>query len=167
MGRKLIDKFFNDYIQLYPDIGIYSNIPNCRKDIFTNYLSTEFRQNEKKLYQKYLTLTKRTKNKYNETLQYNLEHDIKATQYPSHLLPIGSFDNPILMFIVETQSPYYPLKTSKDAKELFQRFESFPIFINTCIENMKIGIKKSITQPTIIMKTVLSQLHTIQKNNNY
>lgn len=130
--------FFNELMILNPSIAYEFNIIRKLKS-YENYLDCN-----------YINKINELLNKYKNSNNYDLRNAVrlelkKKLIFNENLIPLKSFENPILNF-------EYEFNNNKLIKHDFDNF------VENCINNMREGIKKKITIPKIICKKLINQL---------
>lgn len=94
-----------------------------------------------------------------EIMIYDLENSIEGTSFPSHLMPINQFSSiPALMGVLGSGSSAQPFATAQDYDRFLKRIDDYVVWVNQAIENMRVGAKKNLTYPRLLMQKVLPQL---------
>lgn len=145
------EEYFKDILKLNPSTEYYLNITKKLKH-YENIYDTKYINENLNILKKY----KNTKNKILKNIidnEFNYIHNIfNIVKY----IPLVSFDNDIINFEYE----------NKDNKYKKQRQIEFNEYIETCIINMKEGIKKNITIPKIICKKLIKDLYKYRNKYN-
>jgi uncharacterized protein (DUF885 family) len=99
-----------------------------------------------------------------EVLQYELQNNLNALAFPSHLMPINQFWSFTLEFPqLGSGKGNHPFKTTKDYADFLDRMSQFDVWVDTAIANMREGMNKGYTLPKVLAKKVVPQLENIVK----
>ena len=151
-----LEDYFNDIIKLNPtfafNIGIKSDYIYSH---YENTYSDEYINKFKKILHKY-------KNTKDISLNYCINNNLQILKYPFHLLPLYSFENPIINFDYANKELY-----PKNIEFLKSRIKDFDDIVDTYIMRMSEGIKKNITIPKIICKKIIKDLSKPEYKKRY
>ena len=168
------NNYFKEYISLFPSANDILDIQKYRylKNQFENSISSDHRKLQQKLYTKYLKKKRTKKNKKISTIQqifiYNLKSNLDFLRYNFHLIPLNHSDSIISHYCeMASGNSLYKFNTKLDYTNFIKKTEYFCIYLDQCIVNMEIGIKKKITIPKIIAKLLINQIKEIIKNKSY
>ncbi|SHN43162.1 Uncharacterized conserved protein, DUF885 familyt [Duganella sacchari] len=93
-----------------------------------------------------------------DILQYELHGLIAMERFPEHLLPISQMDSmPVTLANYAGGEGSQPLGTVKEYEAYLSRISQLPAWIDQAIANMRVGMKKGVTQPQAIMISALPQ----------
>ena len=93
-----------------------------------------------------------------DILQYELHGLIAMERFPEHLLPISQMDSmPVTLANYAGGEGSQPLGTVKEYDAYLSRISQLPAWIDQAIANMRVGMKKGVTQPQAIMISALPQ----------
>lgn len=97
---------------------------------------------------------------------YDLERNIEAAEYPSHLMPINQFySTPNYFAQLGSGGSVHPFRTVKNYEDFLKRVDGFVAWVDQAIVNMNAGIEKNYRQPRILMERVVPQLeaHIVER----
>ena len=172
MNKKLYDDYFDEIMNLNPSLNDSFQIEKYKhlNKHFENYISEEHIKKEKKLYEKYLAKINSLKklSLYDSVLKYQCVKGLNFLKYDYHLLPLEQENNVISFFCeMANGTSLYVFKTIKDYENFINKTQEFLLFLDTCIENMTIGMNKNVVLPIHICKLLLKQLNLIKKEKPY
>ena len=162
---KFLDRYYADYLKLNPleATQIGDNRFNDRLPID---ISEAYREEARTFYQHYLDSLK-TFERDALTEQQQISMDIlerEATlalerlDFPEHLMPVQQFWGLTLtMPLIGSGKSYQPFRTVKDYEDFLSRIDTFSIWIDTAIVNMRKGLDRGYTYPRVLMERVLPQ----------
>jgi uncharacterized protein (DUF885 family) len=163
--NKIFEEYFEELIRLFP---IYASYIGDKRydDKFANDISEEHRDQQKELFDKYLSQI----SGMNRDLlfgQDRLSYDIfkrdmvlglEGFQFNDHLIPVNQFHStPTFFAELGSGGSLHPFKTVKDYDNFLERVKGFRIWVDTAIGNMRKGIELGIVQPRILMEKTLPQ----------
>lgn len=154
----LLASYFQDILDLYPSFGSFLGFRKY-DGLYENTLSKEHLKSLRAIEAKYrrMLMTVKQSSTNVDILQWVLD-DLKAgLTMPFDLLPITSFDNPLVDFTFQNRA-LYKLETDLDLKNLIQRHKSFAQFVLCAIRNMRKGMRNQIVLPRIICEKALVSL---------
>ena len=160
-----LELYFNDLLELNPSLASFLGKREYDND-YENPLSSEYKKNIKKIISKYKNVPVKTLD--DEVLSYIIEEDIAQNKVKNiDLLPsLYSFENGILYF-TDTNKKVYPLKTSQDFENLVKRHKKFMKFIDSCIKQMKEGMKCGVVLSKFICKRMIKLLDKFYNDKSY
>lgn len=170
--NKLYEKYFDELINLNPSINDYLGIEKYShlKNLYENTIHPEHIKKSKEFYKKYLKLLNKKEklNHYDRVLKLSIKINLDYYNYNFDYLPLDHENNPIAFFCESSSGKlYYTFKTHSDYYKFIEKTKYFSEYILTCIENMKLGIKKKIVLPKILAKKLLEQIKDIIKKKPY
>ena len=170
--RKLYQDYFHEYMLLFPTLNDYLDLDKYAylKSKYENNISETHLELQQKLYTKYLTKINKIKNKshYDLVLKYILESYLEALNYDFHLIPLNHSDNIITYYVEMAEgNSLYKFNNNDDYIKFLEKTKEFLIWIDTSIDNMKLGIKKQIVLPKTITKLLINQLKDVVKSKSY
>lgn len=162
---KFTDQYYEDYLKLDPleATRIGDNRYNDRLPI---HISEKHRQALRSFYQHYRdSLADFDRSEL--TLQQQISYDIleretalqlELLEFPGHLMPVQQFSGMTLtMPLIGSGQSFQPFKTAKDYEDFLKRIDSFAIWVDTAVVNMRKGLAHGYTYPKILMERVLPQ----------
>ncbi|MBV7539122.1 DUF885 domain-containing protein [Duganella sp. sic0402] len=97
-----------------------------------------------------------------DILKYELNGLIAMERFPEHLLPINQMDSvPVTLANYAGGEASQPIGTVKEYDAYLSRLAQMPAWIDQAISNMRLGVKKGITQPKAIMVSGLPQFQKL------
>jgi uncharacterized protein (DUF885 family) len=95
-----------------------------------------------------------------EIFEYDLRHLIGSFDYPWHLLPIDQVGSslPSRFAIMGAARGVHPFRTVRNYEDFLKRIDGFVVWVDTAIDNMRIGMARGVTQPRDLMLKVVPQL---------
>ncbi len=174
-SRKL-DSLFTSYweerMQLFP-LEATATGDNRYNDQLPVTISESYREKIHHFYTKYLTQLRDVGEDVSaeekiskELLEYELQLNLDALHFPSHLMPINQFWSFTLEFPqLGSGSGNQPFKTVKDYENFLARIQLFPAWADTAIANMQKGMKQGYTLPKPLARKVIPQLKGVVADN--
>ena len=151
-----LEKYFNDMLILNPSNAFYLGFKNKNTlEHIENPFDCNYKIQLNDIVEKYLKTD-------NEILQYIIKNLKICRKCNFGYTPIYSFGNFILNF-EHVNKTLYP----KNNIQYELRKKDFDNIIESCIYNMRKGIKKNITLPRIICKKVIKQLENTKYKKLY
>jgi uncharacterized protein (DUF885 family) len=145
----MLKAFFKEYVDLHPSFGSFLGMQKY-DDKYENPLDPMHTQKLRQLCEKYSDTD-------DKTLQWIVKDTLEGLTYRFELMPLTSYNNDIIQFVFNN-SRTYPLKTSRDLKNLISRYLEYIQYIKSCKTQMQIGITKQVTIPKTICKQLINQL---------
>ena len=160
-----LELYFNDLLELNPSLASFLGKREYDND-FENPLSSEYKKNIKKIISKYKNVPVTTLD--DEVLSYIIEEKIAQNKVKNiDLLPsLYSFENGIITF-TSSNKQFYPLETSQDFENLVKRHKKFMKFIDSCIKQMKEGMKCGVVLSKFICKRMIKLLDKFYNDKSY
>ncbi len=174
-SRKL-DSLFTSYweerMQLFP-LEATATGDNRYNDQLPVTISESYREKIHHFYTKYLTQLRDVGEDVSaeekiskELLEYELQLNLDALHFPSHLMPINQFWSFTLEFPqLGSGSGNQPFKTVRDYENFLARIQLFPAWADTAIANMQKGMKQGYTLPKPLARKVIPQLKGVVADN--
>ena len=163
----MFERYFNDFLKLHPAYATFVGINKYNSEL-ENGFSKKYEEDYKKLAKKYLAKLDRIKRKniYHHSLKYDIDMTLGSFKLNFDYLSISPHHFIIIDLINSTTEGFLPLKTNKNLKDLIQRYKKSVEITKDQIKKLNDGIKKGITVPKIIVKTVIDELDEFTKNKN-
>ncbi len=165
----MLNSYYEEYLKLNPTVATFKGDYRYN-DRIENTISQPYLEQSAALYSRYLDSLK----KYSVTqlsprdfvsyriFQYELERNIEAMKFNTHLRPVSQmFDFRISFSQMGAGSSTHPFKTVKDYDDFLKRINGFVAWTDTAIANMRKGIKMGIVQPKVVMVKVIPQLQAV------
>ena len=97
-----------------------------------------------------------------DILSYELRGLLAMEKFPEHLLPINQMDSvPVMLANYAGGEASQPIATVEEYDAYLSRIAQLPAWIDQAITNMRVGIKRGITQPKSIMLSALPQFQKL------
>ncbi|MFW5927388.1 MAG: DUF885 domain-containing protein, partial [Wenzhouxiangella sp.] len=132
-----------------------------------NSLSAEYRARQLALHEEYLERLREIGHEGLEgqdLLSYRMfesdrERAIEGAEFPSHLLPINQFRNPVnTLVMLGSGQGAQPFDTAEDYDNWQQRATEWVTWSVQAMDNMREGMEKGIVQPKILIERTLDQI---------
>ena len=167
--NKIYENFFEEYINLFPTLNDYLDLSKYAhlKRFYENSISEEHIKLQKIFFNNYKNKVKETNN-ISIIFNYNIKNLLEEFKYNFHLIPLNHTNNPISEFIeMASGNGLYKFNNKNDYIFFIEKTYHFSIYLNQCINNMKIGIKQNIVLPKCLCKLLIYQIKSIIKNKAY
>lgn len=93
-----------------------------------------------------------------DILEYETDLRLDLLKYPEHFMPVQQFWGLALtMPQLGSGQGYQPFKTAKDYDDFLKRIDSFAVWMDTAIGQMRKGLAQGYTFPRILMERVIPQ----------
>ena len=162
-----LELYFNDTVKLNPSLGSFLGKREYDND-FENPLSSEYKKKMKKIICKYKNVPVKTLD--DEVLSYIIEETIIKNKVKNIdlLPPLYSFENEngIITF-TSNNKQFYPLETSQDFENLVKRHKKFMKLIDSCIKQMKEGMRYRVVLSKFICKRMIERLDKFYNDKSY
>lgn len=160
-----LELYFNDIIKLNPSLGSFLEKREYDND-YENPLSSEYKKKIKKIISKYKNVPIKTLD--DKVLRYIIEEKITENKVKNLdlLSPLYSFFNIVIDFTSRNKQ-FYPLETSQDFENLVIRHKKYMKFIDSCIKQMKKGMKSKVVLSKFICKRMIERLDKFYNEKNY
>jgi uncharacterized protein (DUF885 family) len=162
-----LELYFNDLLELNPSLASFLGRREYDND-FENPLSSEYKKNIKKIISKYKNVPVTTLD--DEVLSYIIEEKIAQNKVKNIdlLPPLYSFENDYgIITFTSSNKQFYPLETSQDFENLVKRHKKFMKFIDSCIKQMKEGMKCGVVLSKFICKRMIKLLDKFYNDKSY
>lgn len=168
----LYNKFFNEYINLFPSINDNLNLPKYKhlRVHLENSISPEHIKKVNNFYKKYKKILAKKKklNIYDKVLLYEIKLNLESTKYKLEYMPITQMSNIISDYMqMLNGTSIYIFEKEQDYLDFMKKNKEFSAFCCQMITNMNKGIQKGLIQPTKIVEMVISDIENILKNKDY
>jgi uncharacterized protein (DUF885 family) len=160
-----LELYFNDTVKLNPSLGSFLGRREYDND-FENPLSSEYKKKMKKIICKYKNVPVKTLD--DKVLSYIIEETIIKNKVKNIdlLPPLYSFENGIITF-TSSNKQFYPLETSQDFENLVKRHKKFMKFIDSCIKQMKEGMRYRVVLSKFICKRMIKLMDKFYNDKSY
>ena len=168
---KLMDQFYEEYLQLYPFSATMAG-DNRYNDLFPNSASAEYRDKVLNFYEKYKrnievidrsTLSEKDKVNY-DVLQWECDIAIEGSKLKDYLIPLDQFNGQHLMVAqMASGKSIQPFNSVKDYDNWLSRLDGYLIWCDSAMGNMKKGIEQKYTLPKILAEKVAEQFESLSK----
>ncbi len=165
----MLNSYYEEYLKLNPTVATFKGDYRYN-DRIENTISQPYLEQSAALYSRYLdslknySVTQLSSKDYlsYRIFQYELERNIEAMKFNTHLRPVSQmFDFRISFSQMGAGSSTHPFKTVKDYDDFLKRINGFVAWTDTAIANMRKGIKMGIVQPKVVMVKVIPQLQAV------
>ena len=160
-----LELYFNDIVKLNPSLGSFLGKREYDND-YENTLSSEYKKKMKKIIYKYKNVPVKTLD--DEVLRYIIDQKIRENKVKKLdlLPPLYSFENGIITF-TSSNKQFYPLETSQDFENLVKRHKKYMKIIDSCIKQMKEGMKCRVVLSKFICKRMIERLDKFYNDKSY
>ena len=158
--------YYEEYLKLYP-LEATSQGDVRYNDLLPNNLSPEFIKNEIAFYSSvqkqlksvdYENLDDDRKVVY-DVLEYTLNDKQQRYAYHPEYIPFTQFGGLPLDFpMLGSGTGIQPFKTEKDYDNWLKRIELFPVWMDSAIENFRLGIKNKVVLPKSLVLKMIPQM---------
>jgi len=165
----MFERYFEEYLELNPLFATQIG-DNRYNDRLPNYLSPEYRAQEREMNERYLAavqefdpaqLSGEDRISYEIFLRERM-HQRESERFPSYLLPLSQTGGlPTMMPALGSGTNVQPFVTVADYENWLERLDGFIVFMDQAIVNMREGVAQGVVQPRPVMEKVLSQLDTL------
>ena len=165
----MFERYFEEYLELNPLFATQIG-DNRYNDRLPNYLSPEYRAQEREMNERYLAavqefdpaqLSGEDRISYEIFLRERM-HQRESERFPSYLLPLSQTGGlPTMMPALGSGTNVQPFVTIADYENWLERLDGFIVFMDQAIVNMREGVAQGVVQPRPVMEKVLSQLDTL------
>lgn len=172
-SHSTLDSLFNSYweqrLKLYP-LEATAVGDSRYNDLLPISISDSYRDTLRQFYTDYLAKSKAISSSSlneedlvsKELFDYELNLNLQALSYPSHLAPINQFWSFTLEFPqLGSGTGNQPFKTVKDYQDFLARMQKFPAWVDTAIANMRRGMSSNYVLPKALAKKMIPQLQGI------
>lgn len=163
--KSMLDNYYEDRLRYFP-LEATANGDYRYNDKLPIDISDEFRDNVKSAYEGYLAKLKEfDRDKLSpedqisyDVLNWELNIAIERFKYPSNLIPINQFWSLTnTMAQLGSGKSNQPFKTVEDYNNFISRANSFAIWCDTAIANMREGISRQITVNHLLVERTIPQ----------
>ncbi|HEU4370734.1 MAG TPA: DUF885 domain-containing protein [Methylomirabilota bacterium] len=136
--------------------------------VFANTIGAEYRAGMETICTRYrdalrrldpARLTGRERVTY-DVFTFRLETCVASFRFPSHLTPVDQVGHswPSRFPIVGAGRGNHPFKTAQNYRDFLGRVDGFVVWMDTAIDNMRVGLARDITHPREAMLKLVPQL---------
>ena len=160
-----LELYFNDVLELNPSFASFLGKREYDNDS-ENPLSSEYKKKMKKIICKYKNVPVKTLD--DQVLSYIIDENITENKVKKLdlLPPLYSFENGIITF-TSSNKQFYPLETSQDFENLVKRHKKIMKIIDSCIKQMKEGMKRRVVLSKFICKRMIKLLDKFYNDKSY
>ncbi|MBK7762840.1 MAG: DUF885 domain-containing protein [Bacteroidetes bacterium] len=170
--HELFSTYWEERMQLFP-LEATAIGDNRYNNLLPITISESYRNKLLVFYTRYLSESKRINVSLNEKdliskelFEYEMQINLDALQFPSHLMPINQFWSFTLEFPqLGSGTGNQPFKTVTDYTHFLSRMKSFPAWVDTAIANMRKGIALGYVLPKTLTLKVLPQIKNMCREN--
>jgi uncharacterized protein (DUF885 family) len=167
--RQMLEDYFEEFLKLAPlfatSIGDYRY-----NDQLGIVISEEQRGRRRALYQRYQSAASaipRDRLEANDQLilavfERTLTRNLEALQFSQHLQPVRQLNSmPVDFPVMGSGNGVHPFKSVRDYDDFLKRIDSFQVWVDTAIVNMRKGVELGIVQPKVVIERTLPQLNAM------
>ncbi|UQB68159.1 DUF885 domain-containing protein [Epilithonimonas zeae] len=158
--------YYEEYLKLYP-LEATSQGDERYNDLLPNNLSQDFIKKEIAFYNSVQNQLKSID--YNslgndqkvvfDVLEYTLIDKQERYAYHPEYIPFTQFDGlPLTFPMLGSGSGIQPFKTEKDYDNWLKRVDEFPLWMDSAIENFRLGIKNNVVLPKSLVLKMIPQM---------
>lgn len=162
----LTAKYYEEYLQFYP-LEATSQGDERYNDVLPNNLSPDFIKKEIAFYSNFQNQLKSID--YNslddshkvifDVLEYTVIDKQERYAYHPEYIPFTQFDGlPLTFPMLGSGSGIQPFKTEKDYDNWLKRIDEFPVWMDSAIENFRLGIKNNVVLPKALVIKMIPQM---------
>jgi len=158
--------YYEEYLKLYP-LEATSQGDERYNDLLPNNLSQDFIKKEIAFYNSvqnqlksidYNSLDNDQKVVF-DVLEYTLIDKQERYAYHPEYIPFTQFDGlPLTFPMLGSGSGIQPFKTEKDYDNWLKRVDEFPLWMDSAIENFRLGIKNNVVLPKSLVLKMIPQM---------
>lgn len=161
----LLEQYYEERLTLYPLEATYAG-DSRYNHLLHNDITVSFRDSLRRFYSTYqdrLGQYDTTGFSENDKLSYEVLDwacglNLKRLTFKEHLTPVNQFWSlPLTMGIMASGKSAQPFKTVKDYDDWLSRLESYLIWTDTAIANMRKGMKEGYVIPKILTERAVAQ----------
>lgn len=166
---QLLEDYNQGGYELDPMVATNAGNTNYN-DAFPNFLSADYKAKKKTYYESFKTklsqidvelLNDTEKMSYN-VLNWDIDINLEAMTFKKDLMPVDQMWSRNLDFNqLASASNAQPFKTVKDYKDWMMRVDNYLVWLNSAIENMKMGVAEGYVLPKPLIKKVIPQFETL------
>jgi uncharacterized protein (DUF885 family) len=167
--RQMLEDYFEEFLKLAP-LFATSIGDNRYNDQLGIVISEEQQGRRRDLYQRYqgkLTAISRERLEANDQLilavfERTLTRNLEALQFSQYLQPVRQLSSmPVDFPVMGSGNGVHPFKSVTDYDNFLKRIESFQVWVDTAIINMRKGMELGIVQPKVVIERTLPQLNAM------
>ena len=163
--NNILEDYFDGFLSFHPlfasSIGYREYDGNL-----SNYYSKDHMNAKQCFYKEFLKRLEACKKKtlYHDVLLYKLKNNLKYYTFPFFYMALST--NGIVFQRLHSMvcNDVTPIRTTCDLENLIGRYEQAVLIVQTQKRVLEEGIAKKITVPKIIVRIVISQLKSFEKN---
>ena len=162
-----LELYFNDFLEVNPSQGSFLGRREYDND-YENPLSSEYKKKMKKIICKYKNVPVKTLD--DEVLSHIIKEKNRKNKVKNLdlLPPLYSFENETgIITFTSNNKQIYPLETSQDFENLVKRHKKYMKFIDSCIKQMKEGMRYRVVLSKFICKRMIERLDKFYNDKSY
>ena len=167
--RQVLEDYFEEFLKLAPlfATSIGDNRYNDRLGIV---ISEEQQGRRRALYQRYrnkIAAIPRDRLEANDQLilaifERTVTRNLEALRFSQHLQPVRQLNSmPVDFPVMGSGNGVHPFKSVRDYDNFLKRIDSFQVWVDTAIVNMRKGLELGIVQPRVVIERTLPQLNAM------
>lgn len=167
--RQMLEDYFEEFLKLAP-LFATSIGDNRYNDQLVIVISEEQQGRRRALYQRYLnkiTAISRDRLDAQDQLilaifERTLTRNLEALQFSQYLQPVRQLNSmPVDFPVLGSGNGIHPFKSVTDYDNFLKRIDSFQLWVDTAIINMRKGMELGIVQPKVVIERTLPQLNAM------
>ena len=160
-----LELYYNEILELNPSLNSFLGRRESDND-YENPLSSTYNKRSNKIIRKYKNVPVKTLD--DKILKYVIKESVESNKVKNLnlLSPLYSFSNVVTEF-TSNNKQFYPLKTSQDFENLVKRHRKYMKFIDSCIKQMREGMKCRVVLSKFICKRMIERLDKFYNDKSY
>jgi uncharacterized protein (DUF885 family) len=168
----LLEDYYKERMKLFP-LEATTNGVNEYNDLLPIDISATFREEIRLFYEKYKeNLSKIDKSTLNDNdkmsvdiLSWDMDRGLDGLKSPNYMIPFSQFEGMHLTLgQLGSGEGAQPFKTTKDYDNWLKRIAQFPVWADTAIANMRLGMQKGWVLPKSLAVKILPQLKPLAED---
>lgn len=157
----MFDRYFEEVLKINPTMASY--LGDRSKDGQVQIGITEaFRKRYMSIVKKYEKMVGAAEGIDKELLQFALKNDAMLLNCPAHLMPITSFENPVLECTFMEKNIY-----PHNVDNALRRHKRYVLVFKACIDNMRRGMAQRIVIPKRICTKAIADIENFLDKREY
>ena len=162
----LFNTYWEDRARLFP-LAAMAQGDNRYNDRLPNDQTQTFRQQQQRLYRRYLTdllnidrarLSAEDKLSY-DLFQYEMRSQLDGLRLNTWMMPFSQLNNlPATLGQLGTGTGAQPFRTVRDYDNWLARVSRFPVWADSAIANYRLGMKSAVVLPRVLVFRMVPQL---------
>lgn len=162
----LFENYHEERLKLFP-LEATSEGDNRYNDILQNDISQSYKRDLKDFFSRYKAelnyfdrnnLSKKDQLSY-DVLNWECDINLEGLQFPFELMPINQMSSmPLTIGQLASGQSIQPFNTVKDYEDWLRRLDSFTVWCDTAIVNMRKGMENGYVLPKVLIEKTIPQL---------